>query len=96
MVIRLLMLALVPVSMGYKTLADAGTAPLVEIIDTPANTEKDEITVTVKVADTGSGIGDIGLYLNDTAVLVDSTRGLTITPKAGEKALYKTYTVKLL
>jgi len=81
---------------GYKTLADAGTPPVVEIVDTPAKTEKDEIKVTVKLTDTGSGIGDIRLYLNDTAVLVDSARGIKITPKAGEKSIFKTYTVKLL
>lgn len=81
---------------GYKTLADAGTPPVVEIIDTPSKTDKDEIKVTIKLTDTGSGIGDIRLYLNDTAVLVDSARGIKITPKAGEKTIFKTYTVKLL
>ncbi|BAI80377.1 conserved hypothetical protein [Deferribacter desulfuricans SSM1] len=81
---------------GYKTLADAGTPPDVEIIDTPSKTDKDEITVTLKITDTGGGIGDIRLYLNDTAVIVDSARGIKITPKAGEKTIFKTYTVKLL
>ncbi|ADR18762.1 caspase family protein [Calditerrivibrio nitroreducens] len=81
---------------GYRTLADAGTPPVVEIIDTPSKTDKDEIKVTLKLTDTGSGIGDIKLYLNDTAVLVDSTRGIKVTPKAGEKSIFKTYTVKLL
>lgn len=81
---------------GYKTLADAGTPPVVEIINTPEKTDKEEIKVTVKLTDTGSGIGDIRLYLNETAVLVDSARGIKVTPKAGEKSIFKTYTVKLL
>ncbi len=81
---------------GYRTLADAGTPPMVEIIDTPEKTDKEEIKVTVKITDSGAGIGDIRLYLNDTAVLVDSVRGVKITPKQGEKSIYKTYTVKLL
>lgn len=81
---------------GYRSIADAGTPPVVEIIDTPEKTDKEEIKVTVKLTDTGSGIGDIRLYLNDTAVLVDSARGVKITAKPGEKTIFKTYTVKLL
>jgi hypothetical protein len=80
----------------YKTLAEVKQPPIVEIIDTPASTEKEEIKVTVRLTDQGGGIGDVRLYLNDVAVLVDSARGLKITPKPGEKTVYKTYTIKLL
>ncbi|WP_353683661.1 caspase family protein [Thermodesulfovibrio sp. 3907-1M] len=80
----------------FKTLADVKQPPVVEIIDTPSTTEKDEIRVTVRLTDAGGGIGDVRLYLNETAVLVDSARGIKITPKPGEKAIYKTYIVKLL
>ncbi|MGB9823251.1 caspase family protein [Thermodesulfovibrio sp.] len=80
----------------YKTLADVKQPPLVEIIDTPSSTQKDEVKVTVRLTDQGGGIGDVRLYLNDVAVLVDSARGVKITPKPGEKSIYKTYTVKLL
>jgi len=80
----------------YKTLADIKQPPIVEIIDTPASTDKDEVKVTVKLTDQGGGIGDVRLYLNETAVLVDSARGVKIVAKAGEKTIYKTYTIKLL
>jgi len=80
----------------YKTLADIKQPPIVEIIDTPASTDKDEVKVTVKLTDQGGGIGDVRLYLNETAVLVDSARGLKIVAKPDEKTIYKTYTIKLL
>jgi len=80
----------------YKTLADIKQPPIVEIIDTPASTDKDELKLTVKLIDQGGGIGDVRLYLNETAVLVDSARGVKIVAKAGEKTIYKTYTIKLL
>ena len=80
----------------YKTLADIKQPPIVEIIDTPVSTDKDELKLTVKLTDQGGGIGDVRIYLNETAVLFDSARGVKIVAKAGEKTIYKTYTIKLL
>lgn len=81
---------------GLRTLSEVKQPPVVEIIDTPASSEKDEIKVTVRLTDQGGGIGDVRLYLNETAVLVDSTRGVKIVAKPNEKTVYKTYTIKLL
>ncbi|MDW7973025.1 MAG: caspase family protein [Thermodesulfovibrio sp.] len=80
----------------YKTIAEVKQPPVVEIIDTPKEVNTDEVKVTVRLTDIGGGIGDIRLYLNESAILLDSARGLRITPKPGEKTVYKTYTVKLL
>ena len=52
--------------------------------------------MTVKLTDMGGGIGDVRLYLNETSILLDSARGVKITPRPGEKTIYKTYTVRLL
>ena len=79
-----------------KSLAEVKQPPQVEIVDTPVSTEKDEIKVTVRLTDQGGGIGDIRLYLNETAVFVDSARGVKIVAKPGEKDIYRTYTIKLL
>lgn len=81
---------------NFKALKSIKQPPLVEIVNTPEYSKNDEINVTLKITDTGGGIGDIRLYLNDTAVIVDSARGIKITPKTGEKTIFKTYTVKLL
>jgi len=67
----------------------------VSIVNTPSNTDKDEIKVTLKLVDQGGGIGDIRLYLNGSAVILDSTRGISLNPKEGEKEVFKEYTVKL-
>lgn len=80
----------------FKTLAEVKQPPVVEIVDMPGSTEKDEIKITLKLTDQGGGIGDVRLYLNDTAVILDSARGVKITPKQGENTIYKTYTIKLL
>jgi WD40 repeat protein len=81
---------------GHKTLADVKKPPQVEIVNTPAQVEKDEIKVTVKLIDMGGGIGDVRLYLNETSILFDSGRAINIAPKSGEKEVYKNYTLKLL
>ncbi|MCX8084221.1 MAG: hypothetical protein N3C60_04800, partial [Calditerrivibrio sp.] len=55
----------------YKTIADVKQPPLVEIIDTPKEVSSDEVKVTLRLIDTGGGIGDIRLYLNESAILLD-------------------------
>ncbi|MCA1933406.1 MAG: caspase family protein, partial [Calditerrivibrio sp.] len=80
----------------YKTIADVALPPSVDIVDTPSEVKGDEVKVTLKLTDQGGGIGYVRLYLNDTSILLDSARGVKITPKAGEKSIYKTYTIRLL
>lgn len=78
----------------FRKLADVKPPPLVDIVDTPSAAGKDEVTVKLQLTDQGGGIGDIRLYLNGTAVVMDS-RAVTIRPKAGA-AVEKTYTLKLV
>lgn len=78
----------------FKTLADVKQPPVVTIVDTTKIANKDEAKVTLKIVDIGGGIGDVRLYLNGSAVVLDSARGVKITPK-DDKAVYKTYTLKL-
>ncbi|MBA4349532.1 MAG: hypothetical protein C0415_06050, partial [Thermodesulfovibrio sp.] len=78
----------------FKTLADVKQPPTVSIVDTLKSTDKNEAAITLKITDIGGGIGDIRLYLNGSAVVLDSARGVKITPK-DDKAVYKTYALKL-
>lgn len=78
----------------FKTLADVKQPPVVTIVDTPKNTNKDEAKVTLKIVDIGGGIGDVRLYLNGSAVVLDSARGVKIVPTNKNEVL-KTYNLKL-
>lgn len=79
----------------FKKLSDIKEPPSVSIIDTPKSIDKEEVAVTIRIMDTGGGIGDIRLYLNGSAIVLDSTRDLNIVPTKDDKSLYKKYTVKL-
>jgi WD40 repeat protein len=56
---------------GLRNMADIKPPPAVAIINTPASVSSDQTTVFLKVKDQGGGIGDVRLYLNDTAVVLD-------------------------
>lgn len=79
----------------FRRIAEIKAPPTVAIVDTPASIGTLETTVTVKVTDAGGGIGDVRLYLNGSAVVLDSSRGIALTPTAGTGAVVKKYTVKL-
>lgn len=78
----------------FKTLADVKQPPVVTIVDTPKSVNKDEATISLKIVDIGGGIGDIRLYLNGSAVILDSARGVKIVPTNKNEVL-KTYNLKL-
>ncbi|MBI1811909.1 MAG: caspase family protein, partial [Nitrospirae bacterium] len=78
----------------FKTLADVKQPPVVTIVDTPKSANKDEAKVTLKIVDIGGGIGDVRLYLNGSAVVLDSARGVKIVPTNKNEVL-KTYNLKL-
>ncbi|MDP2854737.1 MAG: caspase family protein, partial [Smithellaceae bacterium] len=77
----------------FRKLADVKQPPAVKIIDTPSAVNTDEVTVRLHLTEQGGGIGDIRLYLNGTAVVMDS-RSVTIREKT-DKAIVKTYALKL-
>lgn len=63
---------------GLTDIASVKQAPAVAIVDTPAATSNEQVTVALKVTDTGGGIGDVRLYLNGTAVVLEKTRTLQV------------------
>ena len=77
----------------FRKLGDVGLPPAVKIVDTPPSVGADEVTLRLRLEDQGGGIGDIRLYLNGTAVIMDS-RAVSIRPKSGA-AIEKTYPLKL-
>lgn len=79
----------------FRQLGEVKPPPTVAIIDTPASVTNQETTVTLKIADAGGGIGDVRLYLNGTAVVLDSSRGVAVVPKAGSNELVRRYQIKL-
>ena len=77
-----------------KKVADVKPPPVVAIVDTPKSIDKSDATITLKITDAGGGIGDIRLYLNGSAVMLDSTRGVKIVA-SNQNEIYKTYKLKL-
>jgi len=80
---------------SFRKIADIKQPPAVAIVDTLTIVNKDETVITLKITDAGGGIGDIRLYLNGSAVVLDSSRGVTIVPTQNAADIYKKYTVKL-
>jgi len=81
---------------GYKTLADMGTPPAVQIENLPAETAADTVNVRVRITDTGGGIGDVRLYLNDTSIMAESTRSVQVKKTGTQNELVRSYPVKLV
>ena len=77
-----------------KKLADVKPPPVVAFVDTPKNIDKSDASITLKITDAGGGIGDIRLYLNDSAVMLDSTRGVKVVAST-QNEIQKTYKLKL-
>ena len=78
-----------------QQLAQVRPAPAVEIVNAPVETSEKELVVALRIADTGGGVGDIRLYLNGTAVLLDATRNLAIAPNQSAPGMFS-YRVKLV
>jgi len=53
-------------------------APRVEFVGVPATTSERELTVRLRIADAGGGVGDVRLFVNGTAVLQQATRNLSV------------------
>ncbi len=80
---------------GLRKVADIKPPPAVAIVETPASVGRDEATVKVKVADAGGGIGDVRLYLNGSAVVLDRTRNLAVAAVQGKAQVFS-YKVRLV
>jgi len=77
-----------------KKVADVKPPPVVAIVDTPKSIDKSDAAITLKITDAGGGIGDIRLYLNGSAVMLDSTRGVKVVA-SNQNEIHKTYKLKL-
>lgn len=78
----------------FKNVADVKPPPVVAIVDMPKSIDKSDAAITLKITDAGGGIGDIRLYLNGSAVMLDSARGVKIVA-ANQNEIHKTYKLKL-
>jgi len=79
----------------YRNIATVKQSPQVLIVDTQESAETNEAKVTLKLTDMGGGIGDVRLYLNGSAVVLDNTRALKVVAINDGKSVTRTYTVKL-
>lgn len=61
-----------------QRLSEVKPAPRIEIVDTPATAGTEQSVVHLKVTDAGGGIGDVRLYLNGSAVVMQATRNLKV------------------
>ncbi len=80
---------------GLTDIASVKQAPAVAIVDTPAATSDEQVTVALKVTDAGGGIGDVRLYLNGTAVVLEKTRTLQVTATSAKSQTLR-YKVNLV
>ena len=81
---------------SLKNVADVKPPPVVAIVDTPKSIDKSDAAITLNITDTGGGIGDIRLYLNGSAVMLDSTRGvIVVAANSNQNEIQKTYKLKL-
>ena len=80
---------------GYRTLAEVKQPPRVSIVQTPASSANETFKLTLKLEEQGGGVGDVRLFLNGSAVLLDSSRSLKAVQKDSNGAVYRSYTLKL-
>lgn len=60
----------------YRKVADIKPPPMVAIVDTPAETASQTLTVSLQVHDLGGGVGDVRIYRNGAAVVLENARNL--------------------
>lgn len=80
---------------GYRTLADIKQPPAVSVVQTPTSSTTEDFKLTLQLKEQGGGIGEVRLFLNGSAILLDNSRSLKVAPKAGSGEVYRSYTLKL-
>lgn len=74
----LVKVALVGGTLGeYRKVADIKPPPAVAIVNTPDSTDARTVAVSLQIDDKGGGIGDVRLYRNGAAVVLENARKLT-------------------
>lgn len=82
---------------GLRKVADIKPPPSVAIINTPASVTADQAVVSLQVIDQGGGIGDVRLYLNGTAVVLDrGSRSLSLKVLPEGKTRTFSYPLQLI
>ncbi len=82
---------------GYRTIADVKTPPRVEFAGIPQTVTGDELTVKLNLTDTGGGVGDVRLYLNGSAIKLDTTRSLKRVEKSSQQGTAtQSYKIRLV
>lgn len=71
----------------FRKLSDIKPPPAVAIIDTPTSVSADQITVSLQVRDQGGGIGDVRLYRNGAAVVLEKSRNLQAAATQGGQVM---------
>lgn len=75
-------------------LTDIKEPPKVRIVDTLASVSADEVNVRLSLKDQGGGIGEIRLYQNGTAVVMDSRSASP--PEKTQRTVLKAYPLRLI
>lgn len=80
-----------------QLLSEGGLPPKIKILTSSGNSDKHDITVNAEICDTGGGIGDITLFLNDIPISVgDKGRGVKIIGKASGQRQGECYSFEKL
>jgi WD40 repeat protein len=58
--------------LGFAGINSVKAAPIVEFVDVPASTTESRLAIKLRITNGGGGIGQVRLFLNDTAVVQDS------------------------
>ena len=76
-----------------QTLVQVRPAPKVAIENLPNLVNSEEISVQLNITDLGGGVGDVRLYLNGSAIALESTRNLVVA--SNDQAVSKRFKVRL-
>jgi WD40 repeat protein len=82
-----------PSELGLAGIDSVKVAPIVELVDVPDTVGESRLTVNVRLTDGGGGIGDVGLFINGTAVAHDSADAGPLLASTGST---RRYTVQLV
>jgi hypothetical protein len=71
-----------------RRIADVKPPPAVALVETPTSASSDEVVVALAITDQGGGVGDVRLYRNGSAVMLDKARNLQVG-QSGQRLRYR-------
>ena len=78
----------------FQQIANIKQPPTIDIVDTPTSVSADRVTVSLQVRDQGGGIGDVRLYRNGTAVVLENARSIHVVSNSAGGQVFQ-YSVRL-